>query len=431
MILTCDFLDKEGKGIVKDKNLRIGNLLPKEKIEYNNNRIVKYITQSEDRVKVKCGVYNDCGGCNLLHLKYEKQLEFKTIQVARFFKNNNIIFHVEDCIGLKNPIKYRNKAFQSYSLSKTKNVTSGMYEEDSHKVVNTDNCLLIHDIQNEIFKTIKELMNKYKIKPYNDFIKDGVIRHVMIRIGVKTSEVMVVIITKSDMFPARHEFIKELLLKHNNITTIIQNINPRATSIVLGEKERVLYGPGFIYDYLLNNKYKISSKSFYQVNPYQTEVLYSKAIEMANLKSTDIVLDCYSGIGTISLSIAKNVKQVIGVEIVKEAVQDALTNARINGIKNAMFINEDALKFMINNKNKFDCVFVDPPRRGCDEKFIQSLALLEPKKIIYISCGPETQAKDIKLLQQIRNYEIKKIQPVDMFPNTSHTENICYLTLKK
>lgn len=430
MKLTCDFLDKEGKGIIKEKNLRLNNLLPGEVIEYNN-RIEKYIKQSPDRVKVKCGVYNDCGGCNLLHYDYNKQLEFKTIQVARFFKNNGIIFHVEDTIGSKRNIKYRNKAFQSYSLSKLKNVTSGMYEEDTHKVINTNNCLLIHDVQNEIFNTIKELMNKYKIKPYNDFIKDGIIRHVMIRVGVKTNEIMVVIITKSDMFPARHEFIKELINKHSNITTIIQNVNPRQTSIVLGEKERVLYGNGYIYDILLGNKYKISSKSFYQVNPYQTEVLYSKAIELAELKKTDTVLDCYSGIGTISLSVAKSVKQVVGVEIVKDAVNDAKTNAKINNINNALFINEDALKFMVNNKQKFDCVFIDPPRRGCDEKFIQALALLEPKKIIYISCGPETQASDIKLLKQIRNYEIKKIQPVDMFPNTHHVECITLLELKK
>lgn len=428
MILKCDFLDKEGKGIIKDKKLRLNNLLPGEVVDVSDYKITKYIETSPDRVKVKCGVYNDCGGCNLLHLDYKKQLEYKMLQVVKFFKNEGLIFHVENTLGLNNPIKYRNKAFQSYSLSKTKNVTSGMYEEDSHKVVNTDKCLLLHDAQNEIFKTIKELMNKYKIKPYNEYSNDGILRHVMIRIGIKTNEVMIVLITKSDMFPARKGFINDLLNKHKNITTIIQNINPRKTSIVLGEKENVLYGKGFIYDELLGNKYKISSKSFYQINPYQTEVLYKEAIKMANLGKNDVVLDCYSGIGTISLSVAKSVKQVIGVEIVKDAVMDAIANARINEIKNAIFINEDALKFMIGNKQKFDCVFIDPPRRGCDERFIQALALLEPKKIIYISCGPETQARDIKLLKSIRNYEIKKIQPVDMFPNTHHVECVCLLT---
>ena len=433
--LKCSYLSNDAKGVCKTNDFcfYVDYLLPNETcnalVEGINGktvyaRIVDLMDKSNDRINVKCNSYMKCGSCKLLHLKYDKQLEFKKNNIKEYFKKIGVNTKINDVIGMNEPFNYRNKVIASISYN-NKKIVYGMYEENSHEVVYNKDCLIQNKTLNNILVTIKEELDKLKIKPEGF---GGVLRHVMLRIGIKTNEVLVVFVTNNDIFPARNELVKALVSKHKEIKTIIQNTNPRNTSIVFGNKDRILYGPGFITDILLNNKYKISHKSFYQVNPVQTEKLYSKAIELAKLNKDDIVLDCYSGIGTISLSMAKSVKQVIGVEIVKEAVNDAIGNAKYNNINNVRFYLDDCKKFMNNYNSKIDCLFVDPPRSGLDQEFIKSVRRLKPKKIVYISCNPITQVEDICRLFDL--YDVIEVTPVDMFPHTIHVENVALLKIK-
>lgn len=434
--LTCTYLSSDAKGVCKTNDFcfYVDYLLPKEKanciVEGINGktvyaRLIDLMDKSVDRVDVKCNSYTKCGSCKLMHLNYLKQLDFKKNNIHLLFKNKGINLNIKDCVGMDNPYNYRNKVIASISLDKNK-IVYGMYEENSHEVTYNKNCLIQNKLLNEILVSIKEELDKLKIKPEGF---GGVLRHIMLRVGVNTNEVLVVFVTNNEMFAGRNELVKALMKKHKEIKTIIQNTNPRHTSVVFGNKDRILYGPGFITDKLLGLSYKISHKSFYQVNPIQTEKLYSKAIEMANLSKNDIVLDCYSGIGTISLSLAKNVKQVIGVEIVKEAVNDAINNAKHNNINNARFYLDDCKKFMMNYSGKIDCLFVDPPRSGLDNEFINAVKRLKPNRLIYISCNPNTQVEDIYKLIDL--YEIKDCYAFDMFPHTVHVENVISLELRK
>ena len=434
--LTCAYLSSDAKGVCKTNDFcfYVDNLLPNEScnaiVEGINGktvyaRVIDLINKSKDRVDVKCNSYTKCGSCKLLHLDYKKQLEFKKNNISLLFKNKGIKASVNECIGMDSPFNYRNKVIASVSYE-NKKIVYGMYEENSHEVVYNKNCLIQNKVLNDILVSIKEELDKLKIKPEGF---GGVLRHIMLRIGIVTNEVLVVFVTNNDLFPGRNELVKNLTKKHKEIKTIIQNTNPRNTPIVFGNKERILYGPGFITDKLLGNSYKISYRSFYQVNPIQTEKLYSTSIDLAKLNKTDIVLDCYSGIGTISLSMAKSVKEVIGVEIVKEAVNDAINNAKHNNINNARFYLDDCKKFMNNYSGRIDCLFVDPPRSGLDIEFIKSVKRLKPKKIIYISCNPVTQVDDLSKMLDL--YDLKVVQPVDMFPHTIHCENICLLELKR
>ena len=434
--LTCTYLSSDAKGVCKTNDFcfYVDYLLPKEKanciVEGINGktvyaRLIDLMDKSVDRVDVKCNSYTKCGSCKLMHLNYLKQLDFKKNNIHLLFKNKGINLNIKDCVGMDNPYNYRNKVIASISLDKNK-IVYGMYEENSHEVTYNKNCLIQNKLLNEILVSIKEELDKLKIKPEGF---GGVLRHIMLRVGVNTKEVLVVFVTNNELFPGRNELVKALMKKHKEIKTIIQNTNPRHTSIVFGNKDRILYGPGFITDKLLGLSYKISHKSFYQVNPIQTEKLYSKAIEMANLSKNDIVLDCYSGIGTISLSLAKNVKQVIGVEIIKEAVNDAINNAKHNNINNARFYLDDCKKFMMNYSGKIDCLFVDPPRSGLDNEFINAVKRLKPNRLIYISCNPNTQVEDIYKLIDL--YEIKDCYAFDMFPHTVHVENVISLELIK
>lgn len=433
--LKCTYLSTDAKGVCRTDGFcfYVDNLLKDEECNAQITgingktvyaKVMDITKKSVDRVDVKCKSFDRCGGCHLLHLKYDKQLEFKRDNVKKYFKDQGINVKVHDTTGMDEPFYYRNKVIASVSLDKNK-IIYGMYEENSHEVIYNNNCLIQNKLLNEILISIKEILDKLKIKPEGF---GGVLRHIMLRIGVKTNEVLVVFVTNSDLFPARKELVNALISKHKEIKTIIQNTNPRKTSVVLGDKDKVLYGPGFIYDILLGNKYKISAKSFYQINPVQTEKLYTKAIELANLNKNEVVMDAYCGIGTIGLSLAKNVKELIGVEIVKEAINDAINNARINNITNARFYCDDCKKFMINNHIHIDTLFVDPPRSGLDKEFINSIKRLKPKKIIYISCNPITQAENIRELIDL--YSVSEIYPFDLFPLTLHTESVCLLKLK-
>lgn len=439
--ICCDYT-YDGKGIVKDgkkvvfvDGALLGETLKVNVIHESNNqtlgKIEKIIKPSPNRVKPFCNLANDCGGCSLQHANYKEQLNFKTKHVQDCInKFAKIDIKVKDCIGMKEPFCYRNKSQVPFTSIKNK-IKYGFYKQDTHSIIQMDECKIQSDDSNKILKTIKSLMEKYKISGYDEDKRKGVVRHVLIKKGFSTNQIMVVFVTNTDSFPNRKLLVKDLLKQYPNIKTVVQNINTRDTNVILGEKEMILFGSGYIEDVLMDVRFKISSKSFYQVNPIQTEVLYSKAIELAHLKKTDRILDAYCGIGTIGLIASKHVEEVIGVEIVKDAIKDAKSNAALNKINNANFVLGDAGNFMVDfakTSEKIDVVFVDPPRKGCDEKFLNSILKLSPNKIVYISCNPSTLARDLFTLKE--KYEIKEIQPVDMFPHTFHVETIAYLEKK-
>ncbi|WP_461205963.1 23S rRNA (uracil(1939)-C(5))-methyltransferase RlmD [Clostridium sp. DL1XJH146] len=435
--VDCIALDEQGKGIVFHRNekVRMPYLIKgeKAKVQFERKRdftlgkVLKISKPSIYRVKPKCPHYYKCGGCQLQHMSYEGQLDFKQKFVEDIMKGYG---KVNPIIKMEQPYDYRNKIHATYAEGNNGEIISGFYEEKSHRIIPIERCIIQNPKADEINKSIRELMRSFKLKPYDEERKQGFLRHTLIKTGFTTKEIMVVLVTGTNVFPSKNNFVKALLKKHPDITTIIMNINDKKTSMVLGERERVLYGKGTIKDVLCMCSFNISSKSFYQINPIQTEKLYNKAIDMADFKGTEKVLDAYCGIGTIGLILSKNVKSVTGVELNKDAVKDAINNAKMNEINNAHFYQDDAGEFMLNlvqQGEKLDVVMMDPPRSGSDEKFLASLVKLSPKKIIYISCNPVTQARDLKYLVD-NNYKVEEIQPVDMFGQTAHVENIVLLT---
>lgn len=429
--------DSEFNGIIKQGNntFKLKRVIDGEMVQADitlkpspSARLTKVIKQSDVRVRPKCEFYLQCGGCALQHIKYEEQLKMKQVLVSNLFKDTfNKEYEVLPTIGMNNPYYYRNKNQVVFKNIKGK-LSCGMYQSGTHNVINTTNCYIQDENVDKIIKTIKELMIKQRLSAYDEDRHTGLIRHVLIKTSKATKQVMVVIVVGSDVFPGRSNFIKALVARHKEITTIIQNTNTRNTNAVLGDKETVLYGKGYITDILLGLKFKISSKSFYQINHEQTEKLYAKAIELANLTKQDSLLDAYCGVGTIGLIASSHVLKVTGVELVKDAVTDAIMNAKNNNINNVRFICDDATNFMINcarQKQTFDVVIMDPPRKGSDKPFLDALKKLSPRKVVYISCNPHTQVEDLKHL--LNQYKITKIQPVDMFPHTHHVENIVLL----
>ena len=439
----CFDLSSEGKGVVRYNNIVgfVDNLLIDEVAEIEITylkkdiffgKVKKLIEPSLDRVKPRCPSFSMCGGCSIMHLSYEKQLEYKQKKVQECLRKiGNLNVDVLFPIGMEVPYNYRDKIQMPIKLSKGGKVVSGFYKEKTHDIVPIESCYIENKKADKILSSIRELMKKFKILPYDEDRRTGVIRHVLIRTSFHYDEIMVVLVTNIDAFPGRNDFIKMLKKNNPEITTIVQNINPRATNVILGEKQRILSGKGFIKDILCGVEFKISPKSFYQVNPLQTEVLYSKAIELANITNNDNVLDAYCGIGTIGLIASKFAKSVVGVEIVKDAVIDAINNAKNNGITNAYFYEGDAGKFIVDQYKqgiKYDVVIMDPPRKGSDEAFLSTLIKTKPNKVVYVSCDPATLARDLKYLSS--HYDIKVVQPVDMFPHTFHVETIVLLCLK-
>lgn len=440
---TCIDLSSEGKGIIKDNGrvILVNGLFIDEEAEVEllykragvyYAKIKKLIKKSLDRIEPKCKVCTACGGCQFQQLSYLAQLKYKTNKVKEsLLRIGHIESKVNDCIGMDEPYNYRNKVQVPFGYNKFNKVIYGFFKENSHEIIEIDNCYIEDKRARKILKTIKELLPRYNLHPYDEDKLCGELRHVLIRTSNYKKEIMVVLVMNLDDFKGRNNFVRDLVKICPEITTIVLNINKRKTDVILGEKEKILYGSGFILDKLCNFSFRISPKSFYQINPVQCEKLYNLAIDFAKLESSETILDAYCGIGTIGLCASKFAKNVIGVEINKEAVIDAKNNAKANNIKNANFVLEDASKFMLDlaSKNeKIDVVFLDPPRKGSDEVFLNSLIKLSPKRIIYISCNPATLARDLAFLKDI--YEINKIQPVDMFPFTEHVETICALSFK-
>ena len=382
-----------------------------------------------ENVEKKCSVAKKCGGCQYQGVAYQEQLQKKQKQEEDLLKK---FCKVEKIIGMASPYYYRNKVHRTFGRDRKGNVICGTYEEGSHRIVPVDECLIEDKKCQEIILTIKGLLKSFKIKTYDEDTGYGLLRHVMVRRGFQTGEIMVVLVLGSPIMPSKNNFVKALLKVHPEISTIILNVNDKKTSMILGEKESIIYGKGFIRDKLCGCIFRISPKSFYQVNPIQTEILYQTAIDFAQLTGKEEVLDAYCGIGTIGMVAAKHAKKVIGVELNGDAVRDARMNAKENKMTNIEFRQGDAGEFMVAMAEKglnLDVVFMDPPRAGSDEKFMSSVVKLGPKKVVYISCNPVTLERDLRYMTK-HGYQVKKVQPVEMFPYTGHCETVCLLSKK-
>lgn len=375
----------------------------------------------------RCTVAGKCGGCQLQNMTYDRQKAYKQAKVVKLFAKYCHVAHIE---GMDEPYHYRNKISAAFGTTRSGMIISGVYQSSTHNIVKIDSCMLEDRNADKIIVTIRSLLKEFKLTAYNERTEKGFLRHVLIRKGFSTGEIMVVLVTTTPVFPGKNHFIEKLLKIHPEITTIVQNVNNKFTSMVLGESQKVLYGKGYIEDILCGKRFRISPKSFYQINPVQTEKLYKCAIDLAGLTGKERVIDAYCGIGTIGIAASDKSKEVIGAELNKDAVRDAKINAKINNIENIRFFAEDAGDFMsaiAADGEKADVVFTDPPRAGCSRKFLDSLLTLAPKKIVYISCDIETQARDVHYLTK-NGYKVNACRPFDMFPHTRHIENIILLT---
>lgn len=378
-------------------------------------------------MKMICSNYKKCSGCQLQNMEYEEQLGFKQAKVVKLLGR---FCHIEEIIGMENPENYRNKTQMAFTTIRGKTV-SGVYQSARKAVVPVDFCCLDNRKSDEIIITIRKLCESFKISPTDLRSGKGYMRHVMVRKSFFGNGLMVVLVTNKGEFRSKTAFVERLLQYHPEITTIIHNISTNDKGLMLGEKSEILYGDGYITEHLCGLDFRIGEKSFFQVNPVQTQILYEKAVEFAGLTGKERLIDAYCGTGTIGLIMSQGAKEVYGAEINKSAVKDARINAEINGIKNARFFAADAGDFMeelAKEGEKIDIVVTDPPRAGCSSKFLHSLTTLSPKKIVYISCKPETLARDLYSLRKA-NYKVKKIQPVDMFPYTDHVE--CVVALER
>lgn len=375
----------------------------------------------------KCPYSKKCGGCQLQNMDYSRQLKYKQAKAVSLLGK----FHrVNKIIGMENPYYYRNKVQAAFGLTRSGKIVSGVYQSSEKRIVNVDSCMTEDKKADEIIVEIRKMLPDFKIVPYNEFNGKGFLRHVLVKRSFVTNQIMVVLVGANAVFPQKAKFVSALLKKFPEITTVVFNVNSGRLSMLLGEREEVLFGKGYIEDKLCGYVFRISAKSFYQINPCQTEVLYKTAIDYADLSGDEVVLDAYCGTGTIGLVASEKAKKVIGVELNKDAVKDAIINAKINNIENASFYNADAGEFMVEmakENEQVDVVFMDPPRKGSDKRFLTSLLKLSPKKIVYISCNPETQKRDLFTLTK-GGYKVRKIQPVDMFPHTNHVETVALLT---
>lgn len=371
-----------------------------------------------------CPYAKKCSGCQLQNMEYEEQLAFKQ---ARLIKLLGRFAHVEPIIGMNDPLHYRNKVQSAFGFKRGQ-IISGVYQSATGNIVPVDECLLEDRQADRIIVTIRKLCVDFKLHAFDNRTGKGFLRHVMVRKGAK-NEYMVVLVTAKGEFKSRKAFIDALLKAHPEITTVVRNINESDKGLMLGEKSEVYHGDGYISDTLCGLEFRISPKSFFQVNSVQTEILYNTAMKFASISGKERVLDAYCGTGTIGLIMAGKAKEVIGVEVNRDAVNDAIANAEANGINNARFFAADAGKFMdeLSRENeRIDVVITDPPRAGCSPKFLKSLITLAPKRIVYVSCNPETLARDLYTLRS-GGYKVKKIQPVDMFPFTDHVETVVSL----
>ena len=434
----------EGEGIAKINGFTIfiPNAIKGEKLKilivkvlssHAFGKILEIINKSDKRIESDCITYKRCGGCNLRHIKYEETLKMKQNAVQSLVnKTLKTKIQVNETIGMENPYHYRNKAQYPVGVDKQGNPIIGVFANRTHEIIPIDNCLIQSEKSQQIAKFILDFIRENNISIYDEKTGKGLIRHIVTKIGIKTNEIMCVIVLNGRTIPKEKELVTEILEKFPEVKTIVKNINTKNTNVIMGKENINLYGNGYIYDILGEFKFKISPLSFYQVNPVQAEKLYELGVQAARISENDIVFDLYCGIGTISLFMAKYAKKVYGIEIVEEAVNDAKENSKMNGISNVEFIAgdvENILDELINDKKIIpDIVMVDPPRKGLDNKSIENIMSIKPKKLVYISCNPATLVRDLSKLEGL--YGVHEVIPVDMFPFTSHVEVCALLELK-
>ena len=418
-------------GLLQDK---VKVKINKSKKNYAVGDIVEIIEKSPFRVDRICSdELKDCGGCQIQELNYNKQLELKTNEVkqvvARIGKLENV--DIQETMGMENPCRYRNKAqFPIQNINGEPAI--GFYKKKSHDVIPTDMCVIQHDINDKIIKIIKTYIQAYNISIYNENTHTGVLRHLVTKVGFTTNEVMVVLVANGTNLPHLNELASILEENIPGFKTLVLNVNKAKTNVILGKENKVIYGNGKINDYIGDLVFEISPLSFFQVNPVQTEVLYNKALEYAELKENDTVFDIYCGIGTISLFLAQKATKVYGIEIVEDAIKDAKNNAKLNNLNNVEFYvgkAEEVVPKMYSEGKTANVVMVDPPRKGCDEKVLDTIVSMQPDRVVYVSCNPSTLARDLAYLDE-RGYKCVEIQPVDMFPHTMHVECVAKIVKK-
>lgn len=425
-------------GAIKGEKCKI--LIVKVTASHAFGKIIEILEKANARKESDCSTYKRCGGCSLRHIEYNATLEMKQ-KIVQNLVNKTLEgrVKVEPTIGMENPLHYRNKAQYPLGINKENDPVVGIYAQRTHTIIPMENCLIQNEISEIIAKSVLKIIKENKISIYNEKNQNGIMRHIVIKIGIKTKQVMCILVVNENQIPQEKQMVEAILqefqknekLQGWELKTIVKNINTKNTNVILGNKNIVLYGEGYIYDNLGEYTFKISPMSFYQTNPIQTEVLYQKVVEFAQLDKNEILLDLYCGIGTIGIFAAKKVKKVYGIEIVEDAIKDAKENARLNNIENIEFLCGDvevALGELIEKSEKADVIFVDPPRRGLDITTIHNILKVQPKKMVYISCNPATMVRDLKILEE--KYEVAKIQPVDMFPYTAHVECVVAMFLK-
>ena len=438
----------EGEGIAKIDNkypIFIEGALKGEKVKVrivkvNKNfaygKLMEVLEASEERVNPPCAIYKRCGGCKLQHASYKAQLDFKWDRVkdcvSKIGKLDPSI--VKYPLGMENPWRYRNKVQLPIGLINGE-VKIGFFAPRSHDIIDMESCLIQDEIGDKVVKLTREWIEKFNIRPYNvdgEYDEKGIVRHIMIRRGFTTNEVMVVLVTNGENIPHKEEFVDLMVKNIPGIKSVIQNINSKKTNVILGLESKTLWGENTISDYIGDFRFNISPLSFFQVNPIQTEVLYGKALEYANLTGNEEVFDAYCGTGTITLFLSQKAKKVYGVEIIPQAIDNAWINAKENKVENVEFFvgeSEVVIPALINKGVKADVVVVDPPRKGCDKKLLDAITNIDAKKIVYVSCDPSTLGRDLAILEE-NGYKTLEVQPVDMFPNTSHVENVAELIKK-
>lgn len=438
----------EGEGIAKIDNkypIFIEGALKGEKVKVrivkvNKNfaygKLMEVLEASEERVNPPCAIYKRCGGCKLQHASYKAQLDFKWDRVkdcvSKIGKLNPSI--VKYPLGMEEPWRYRNKVQLPIGLINGE-VKIGFFAPRSHDIIDMESCLIQDEIGDKVVKLTREWIEKFNIRPYNvdgEYDEKGIVRHIMIRRGFTTNEVMVVLVTNGEKLPHKEEFVDLMIKNIPGIKSIIQNINSKKTNVILGLESKTLWGEDTISDYIGDFRFNISPLSFFQVNPIQTEVLYGKALEYANLTGNEEVFDAYCGTGTITLFLSQKAKKVYGVEIIPQAIDNAWINAKENKVENVEFFvgeSEVVIPDLINKGVKADVVVVDPPRKGCDKKLLDAITNIDAKKIVYVSCDPSTLGRDLQVLEE-NGYKTLEVQPVDMFPNTSHVETVALLRRK-
>lgn len=418
-------------GTIKGEKVKI--LIVKALSSHAFGKVLEILNPSETRQEADCSTYKRCGGCNLRHIKYEETLKMKqnAVQslVNKTLKNK---VEVQETIGMENPFHYRNKAQYPIGINREGEPVIGVFAQRTHEVIPMEKCLIQNPKSEEIAKFILQFIKDNKISVYNEKTGKGLFRHIVIKVGIKTNEIMCILVVNGKSIPKETQLIEELTSKFPQIKTIVKNINMRNTNVILGKENVNIYGDGYIEDILGEYTFRISPLSFYQVNPVQAEKLYNLGVEMAQITKQDTVFDLYCGIGTITLFMSKYAKKVYGIEIVEEAIEAAKENAKMNNVDNTEFYAGDVevvLDDLINNKGiSADIVMFDPPRKGLDRNSINNILKIKPKKIVYISCNPATLIRDLAFFED--QYDIKTIVPVDMFPFTSNVECVAVLYLK-